>query len=483
MENNDNKKGGVTRRDFVKSAALSAAAFTIVPRHVLGGPGYIPPSDKLNIAGVGVGGRGQSVLKGAYANGANNIVALCDVDDERAAKTYAEYPNAKRFKDYRKMIEIAKEYDGVMICTPDHTHAMIAMAFMQMGKHVYVEKPLTHNLYEARMLTQAARKYNVATQMGNQGNSGDDARRMAEWIAAGLIGDVTNVHCWTNRPIWPQGRATPTDTPPVPAGLDWDLWQGPAKPKAYQPIYVPFGWRGWWEYGTGSLGDMACHIVEPVFFALKLGYPLSVEASVVTIFGTDWKQQMNADSCPSASIIHFEYGPRGNMPGLKLHWYDGGMMPQRPEELKDDEPMGDWSGGVIFEGTKGKIMCDCYGLRPRLLPLSKMEGFKEPAPTLARIPGSMNGHQTSWVAACKAGGYEAANKLASSNFEHAGRLTEMVLMGNLALRSMYLKDGDSDKIGGKRKLLWDGEKMQITNFAPANQFIKREYRDGWSLGV
>ncbi len=487
---NQNKKTGLTRRDFVKGAALTAAAFTIVPRHVLGGPGFIPPSDQLNIAGIGVGGRGQSILRDAYNKGASNIVALCDVDEVRAQGTFNEYPKAKRYKDFRVMLnEMNKDIDAVMIATPDHTHAVIAMAAMQMGKHVYLEKPLTQTVWEARMLTQAAHKYNLATQMGNQGNSSNDIRRIAEWIGAGLIGEVTSVQTWTNRPVWPQGKPTPSDKPPVPTTLDWDLWQGPAKLRDYSPQYLPFKWRGWWEYGTGALGDMACHIIDPVFVALKLGYPLSVEASVVNVYVDDFKAGDFPDSCPPASAIHFEFGAREGMPPVKLHWFDGGIMPERPIELRDDEEMGDPNGGVIFEGTKGKIMCGCYAANPRLLPTSKMEGFNEPAKTIARVVGN---HQTSWVAACKAGSLAEANKLASSNFDYAGKLTETILMGNLALRSLSAKEliagkdpnlANSYRKIGRKKLIWDGPNMKITNLEQANQFVKREYRDGWSLGV
>ncbi|GAB4112951.1 MAG: Gfo/Idh/MocA family oxidoreductase [Thermoflexibacter sp.] len=480
MVNKDKKnEKGMSRRQFVTGLGASVALFSIVPRHVLG-KGYIPPSDKLNVAGVGVGGRGRPVLQGIYNGGTENIVALCDVDDARAEATYKDYPNAKRYKDFRKMLEAEKNnIDAVMVATPDHTHAVIAMAAMQLGKHVYVEKPLTHNIYEARMLTEMARKNKIVTQMGNQGSSGEGVRQMTEWIQAGVIGDVTNVHAWTNRPIWPQGLPTPTEKVPVPKTLDWELWLGPANFRDYNPIYVPFGWRGWWDFGTGALGDMACHIIDPVFRALKLGYPISVEASVTGVWTNGFKPANVTDSCPSSSNIHLEFPAREGMPAVKLHWYDGGIKPPRPEELKDDEPMGDWNGGVIFEGKRGKIMCGCYGANPTLLPTSEMAYFNaEKLKSLPRIEGNDRGHQTSWVAACKGGAP------ASSNFDYAGPLTETVLMGNLTLRSLALTwDKDGKKISGDKKLLWDGQNMRITNFEPANQFVKREYRNGWSLGV
>jgi predicted dehydrogenase len=480
-----NSPQSFSRRDFIKGAGASLALFTIVPRHVLGGVGYIPPSDRLNIAGVGVGGRGYDILKGAYNNGTENIVALCDVDDARAANTYKEYPNAKRYRDFRKMLEAQKDIDAVMIGTPDHTHAVIAMAAMQMGKHVYVEKPLTHNIREARMLTEAARRYKVATQMGNQGNSSEDIRKIAEWIQGGVIGEVRTVQAWTNRPIWPQGKPVPKGGEKIPATLDWDLWLGPAAMRPYSPEYLPFKWRGWWDFGTGALGDMACHIIDPVFMALKLGYPTSVEASVSSVFIDDFKMGEFPESCPPSSIIHLEFPAREGMPPVSLHWYDGGLMPQRPTELKDNEQMGDWGGGVIFEGTRGKIMCGTYARNPTLLPTSAMNYFKQPEPTIPRVQGN---HQTSWVAACKAGSIEAANKLASSNFDYAGPLTETVLMGNLALRSLNVKemvkgaDGRETAVyTGKKKLLWDGVNMRITNYEPANQFVGREYRSGWEI--
>lgn len=464
----------------------------IVPRAVLGGSGYVAPSDKLNIAAIGAGGKGNSNIRMAarWEKGSlktmENIVALCDVDQERAAETFKQFPDAKRYKDFRVMLEEMKDdIDAVMISTPDHTHAVAAMACMQSGKHVYVEKPLTHNIYEARMLTETAKRLSLVTQMGNQGNSSNDIRRICEWIWAGEIGDVRQVHAWTNRPVWPQGLPAPTETMQVPAHLDWDLWQGPAPERGYHQAFLPFKWRGWWDYGTGALGDMACHIIDPVFKALKLGYPTSVEASKGVVFVADFQRAETPESCPPSSLIHFEFPSRGAMPAVKLHWYDGGMMPQRPAELKDDEQMGDWSGGVIFVGDKGKIMCGCYAANPKLLPTSKMEGFNEPEQVLKRVEGN---HQTSWVAACKAGD----NSLASSSFDYAGPLTETILMGNLAIRSLDIKElvpgkdpnrPNSYIFTGNKKLLWDGENMKITNYEPANQFVKRQYRNGWSLGV
>ena len=480
----DKKK--LSRRKFIKSTSTVAAGFTIIPRHVLGGAGFIAPSDKLNIAGVGAGGRGQSILKGAFKGGMVNIVALCDVDDKRAATTYKKYEKAARYKDFRQMLEKQKDIDAVMVATPDHTHAVIAMAAMQLGKHVYVEKPLAHNIYEVRMMTEAARKNKVVTQMGNHGASGDGVRKIIEWIEAGVIGDVTRVLCWTNRPIWPQGIQTPKGKHEIPDGLDWDLWQGPAKERDYNPAYLPFKWRGWWEYGTGALGDMGCHVIDPPFRALKLGYPTSVEASVGQVYSGDFQLADIPDSCPPSSKVHLEFPARGDMPPVEMIWFDGGIMPKRPEELLPDEPMGNSDGGVIFEGSKGKIMCGVYGVNPTLLPTSLHKDFKEPEETIPRIKNGAAGHQQNWVEACIHG------TSTTSGFEYAGPFTEAVLMGNLGIRSYNMKklkvgktpqSWDPWKFPGRLKLEWDGPNMKVINFDDANQFVKREYRDGWSLGV
>lgn len=464
----------------------------IVPRYVLGGPGHIPPSDRLNIAGIGAGGKGYSDIRDAAGFNENtgemreNVVALCDVDDERAARSVKNYPKAKYFRDFRKMLDsLGSDIDAVTISTPDHTHAVMAMAAMQMGKHVYVQKPLTHNVYEARMLTEAAKKYGVVSQMGNQGSSSDDIRRICEWVDAGVIGDITEVHCWTNRPVWAQGMVRPEDTPAVPSTLDWDLWLGPAPKRPFHPTYVPFGWRGWWDFGTGALGDMACHIMDPAVKALKLGYPSSVEAYAST-FTENWQPRLYQESPPNSTKIKFEFPARGEMPPVTLTWQDGGLRPWRPDELEDDEMIGDDGGGVLFIGSKGKMMCGVYAANPTLLPTKMMAYFKEPEPTLPRVPGSTGGHQADWVRACKG---EAGPK-PSSDFDYAGKLTEIVLMGNLAVRSYFIQESYKDaggntrtRFSGRKKLLWDGENMKITNYDDANQFVKRDYRDGWSLGV
>lgn len=469
-----NKK---TRRDFLRTSSVAAAGFFIVPRHVLG-KGFVAPSDKLNIAGIGAGGKGAGDLA-EFAKSANvNIVAFCDVDEAQAAGSVKRFPNARFYYDYREMLEKEKNnIDAVSVSTPDHTHAIATMAAMQLGKHVYVQKPLTHDIYEARMLTQAAKRYKVVTQMGNQGGSGDGVRLLKEWYNAGLIGEVKKVQAWTNRPVWPQGMAKPTGNFTVPDKFKWDLWLGTAKYEEFNPAYHPFNWRGWWAYGTGALGDMACHVMDPIYRILPILYPNEVECSVPNQFTAAWTEAGYIDSCPPASIIHLNYPRKDKKGNIKVTWMDGGLLPQRPEELLPDEPMGNWDGGVIFEGTKGKMMCSCYGADPVLLPTKRMKEVNLPKQTLKRVP---EGHYLQWVNACIAG-YGKAEL--SSPFEYAGPFTESILMGNLAIRSWMMKNpnlkGWEDKYLGRKKLLWDAANMKITNFDEANQFVKREYRAGW----
>jgi len=341
------------------------------------------------------------------------------------------------------------------VATPDHTHAVVAAMAMKMGKHVYVQKPLTHNVFEARRLTEIAREMKVATQMGNQGHSGEGIRLICEWIWDGAIGPVREVHSWTNRPIWPQGIDRPAEQPPVPPSLDWDLWLGPAPTRPYHPTYHPFSWRAWWDFGTGALGDMACHILDPAFWALKLGYPVSVEASATKV---------NDETAPLASIVRYQFPEREGMPAVKVTWYDGGLMPPRPEELEPGRMLGDGDGGLVFVGDKGKIMCGCYGRSPRLIPESAMKEYKLPQKTLPRVEGDLGGHEMDWVRACK-----DPSKPASSNFDYSGPLTEMVVMGNLAIRNQGVK------------LEWDGLAMKVTNHEAANYFVQRQYREGWTL--
>ncbi len=447
-----------SRRKFLKTAAATAAGITIVPNTVLGKAwGHTAPSDRLNIAGIGVGGVGRRNLANMNTE---NIVALCDVDWKYAAKTFNDYPKAKRFKDWRVMFdEMGNSIDAVMVATPDHTHAGVAAHAIMLGKHTYVQKPLTHCVYESRLLTRLAKKYRVATQMGNQGNSFDWCRQVTEWVQAGVIGEVYEAHCWTDRPIWPQGLSEPKGGVPVPSTLDWNLFIGPAEKRPYDPAYHPWNWRGFWDFGTGALGDMACHIMDPLFWALDLKYPTSVSASSTLV---------NLYSPPQAEKITYKFPERPakgkvRMPKVTVHWYDGGLLPDRPEELEDGEMMGDENGGIILVGTKGKIMTGCYGMNPTLLPTSKMRDFKQPEPTIPRVKGGngniwdTNAHEQDWIRACKE---SPENRIEpSSNFQFSGPFSETVLMGVLAVRLAGLN----------KELQWDGENMRFTNISSTDK--------------
>ncbi|MGJ7032860.1 Gfo/Idh/MocA family protein [Niabella hirudinis] len=475
-------KNQYSRRKFIRNSALAGSAFFIVPRHVLG-RGHVAPSDKLNIAGIGAGGKGESDLANFAKSPNVNIVALCDVDDRLGTvNSRKRFPKANFYKDFREMLQKeAKNIDACSISTPDHTHAVATLAAMQLGKHVYTQKPLTHDIYEARILAQAAKKYRVVTQMGNQGGSGDGVRRMKEIYDAGLIGDIVEAQAWTNRPIWPQGVAKPSGNHPVPSELNWDLWLGTAPKEDYNPAYVPFNWRGFWAYGTGALGDMACHIMDPIYRILPIDYPTSAECSIANQWTGMNQEANNVDSCPVASIIHLEYPRKDKKATLKVSWYDGGLLPKRPDELEPEESFGNWDGGVLFIGTKGKLLADCYGANPRLLPLSKNESAKAVKQTIARVPGGTEGHYLQWVNACIAG---YGKGVTSSPFEYAGPFTESILMGNLAIRSALFMDPSvsgwgKSKFTGRKKLLWDAKNMKITNFDEANRFVKRTYREGW----
>ena len=473
-----------SRRKFIRNTALTAAGFFIVPRHVLG-RGFVAPSDRLIVAGIGAGGKGSSDIENFFKSGKADIGFLCDVDDRQAAETRKKFPKAKYYKDFREMLaKESKSFDAVSVSIPDHQHGVAAMAAMQLNKHVYVQKPLTHDIYEARKLTEAAHKYKVVTQMGNQGSSGNGVRQLQDWFNAGLIGDVHTIYCYTDRPIWPQGVPNPTNSSPIPAGLDFDLWLGTAPKREYFEGILPFNWRGWWDYGTGALGDMACHIMAPAFAVCNLGYPTSAECSVATKYIENWNKAYYPESGPIASHITLTFKGKNGKPDVQLHWMDGGIQPTRPEELGPNEEMGDGGNGVIFLGTKGKMMAGTYGVNPQLLPTSKTKETKVPQ-TVTRVKDGEDGHYAAWVEAAIAGyGSEKAKNL-SSHFDIAGPLTESVLMGNLAIRSYDIRKpkgkDDFDYPGRFIKLLWDGPNMKITNFDEANQFVKRNDRDGWSL--
>ncbi|MCX6563952.1 MAG: Gfo/Idh/MocA family oxidoreductase [Candidatus Aminicenantes bacterium] len=449
----------LTRRAFIGATATAAAGFMVVPRKVLGGPGYQAPSDTLNIGCVGVGGKGTSDI---WACSKENIVALCDCDDTQMAgflshknnkpEFQPKYDKANKYRDFRQMLDKEKSLDAITVSTPDHTHAVIAMTAMKMGKHAFVQKPLTHTIQEARLLAEEAKKRNLVTQMGNQGHSMEGARLICEWIWDGAIGDVREAHVWTNRPIWPQGIDAPKEIPSVPPTLDWDVWLGPAPWRPYHPAYLPFNWRGWWDYGTGAVGDMGAHLIDQIYWALKLGHASTVQAS---------SSKYTKDSFPVSETITYEFPQRGTMPPAKMTWYDGGLMPPRPAGLDDGRMMGDDSGGCLFVGAKGMIMCGCYGDNPRILPEKLMQDYKRPDKTIPRSPGIME----EWIAAIKTG------KKSTTDFSYSGMLTETMLLGNVALR---MKEA-------KAVLQWDAEKMQVTNLPEANRWIHKEYRQGWAL--
>ncbi len=487
MKNNEPRKPN-SRRSFLKKTALATTGFMIIPRHVLGGPGFIAPSDRLIIAGIGVGGKGESDLRMFSESGRAEIGFLCDVDDRRAAASRARFPKAKYYKDYREMLDKeGKNFDAVSVSTPDHNHAVQTMAAMEMGKHVYVQKPLTHDIYEARALTEAAKKHKVVTQMGNQGASGDGVRIMQEWFNAGLIGDVHTVYCWTNRPVWPQGIPWPEKEAPVPSELDWDLWLGTAPHKKYVNGLVPFNWRGWWDYGTGALGDMGCHLVEAPYVVLDLTQPKDVQCSVGSVYVDEFKRGYFPESAPPSSHVIMTFPGNKNTGGedLTMHWMDGGIRPKRPKELGPNEIFGDGGNGVLFIGTKGKMMCGTYGENPQLLPTSRTQEVSVPQ-QIERVPGGANGHYGQWVEGAIAG---YGKKKLSSPFEIAGPLTETLLIANLAIRGHDIRNASQNEQGNTVynypgrdiKLLWDAENMKVTNFDEANQFVKREYRKGWSL--
>ena len=478
----------LSRKNFIKNAAIATAGFYIVPRNVLGGKGYVPPSDKLYIAAVGCGGEGANDIHHyATAPKKNAVVShLCDVDDRMAAPRRKDFPQAKFYYDWREMYEKeSKNFDAVSVAIPDHNHAIVALNAMKMGKHIYLQKPLTHDIYEARILTEAAKKYKVVTQMGDQGASCEGMRTMREWFEAGLIGDIQSVYNWTNRPVWPQGIPWPTATAVVPKELKWDLWLGTAQQTDYFDNLVPFNWRGWWRFGTGALGDMACHIIGPAFKLLELGYPTEVTCSATTVYSGIFKEADYSESIPPSSVLRYKFKLK-NGNDLKLYWMDGGIVPDRPDELDGDVNLNealadvpeenDFEGGSLFIGTKGKVSCGWGGSHPRLLPLSLNKDVNIPK-KYPRVEGDMDGHWWQWVDACIAG---YGNMEVDSPFEgYAGPLTETVLMGNLLLRSFGLKDAKKNMPGRYITYKWDGANMRITNFEAANQFVKREYRKEW----
>ncbi len=471
-----NQTADFSRRQFMTTAASAVAAATILPRHVLGGPGFVAPSDKVNVAIIGVGGQGRSNLRSLFQENDCQVIAIADPCEEwdlssfyyggkagrgpikaEIEKTYgAKTPNYKCavYEDFRVMLEKEKAIDAVLIATPDHLHAYVSILAMKAGKHVYCEKPLTHNVWEARAVARVAKETGVATQMGNQGRSSEGHRQTAEWIWDGAIGAVREVHAWCGAGGFAKGTGRPEGTPDVPQGLNWDLWLGPREPRPYHPAYAPFSWRGWWAFGGGALPDMAIHNLDPAFNALKLDSPQTVEA---TAPGVD------EEVCSTGLLVTYRFGPRGNMGPLTVYWYDGGLRPPTPLGIDPDDPkqrLGEGDNGIIFIGEKGIITCAGWSGMPRLLPLELHREYKRPAKTLPRVEG----HHADWLQACKGG------RPASSNFEYGARLSEFVLLGNVALRT--------------RKLLkWDGPNMRATNAPEADQYLRGPYRAGWELPV
>ena len=427
-----------TRRELLKQSAAVAAGFWVVSRPAWSAPKS--PNEKLNVAVIGVTGQGGYSVSSVAEE---NMVALCDVDEKRAAEVIQRFPKARFFTDYRRMLDaMGKELEAVCVCTPDHTHAVATMAALKSGKHVYCEKPLTHSVWEARQVIETAAKTKLATQMGTQIHAEDNYRRVVELIRTGTVGDVREVHVWCNRE-W-SGGPRPKDTPPVPEGLHWDQWIGPAPLRPYHPNYAPAKWRGYWDFGGGAHADMACHYMDVVHWALELRRPLAVEASGPPV---------DAEHTPSRLTVVFEYPARRNQPPVKLTWSVGTNKPDEAVHAKLPEK---WDNGVLFVGTKGMLLTD-YS-RHVLLPEKDFADFKRPEPF---IPKSI-GHHREWIKACKEGG------LTTCNFDYSGALAETVLLGNVAYRS------------GKR-IEWDAKNMKIPNAPEAEKWLWRDYREGWAL--
>lgn len=432
----------ISRRELLKGAAAGSFTFLFLrdSRMVFG----YPANDKLNIAIIGCGGRGRANLDAVKSE---NIVALCDTNDNATAAALKDFPNAKTFADFRRMLDkMDNQIDAVVVSTPDHTHAVASVMAMKMRKHCYCEKPLTHSIYEARVMRDTARRYKVATQMGNQGTASSGLREAVEVIRSGAIGQVYEVAVWSNRPVWPQGIERPKETPPVPPHLHWDLWLGPAPARPYHPCYEPFNWRGWIDFGTGALGDMGCHTLNMPFMALDLRNPISVEAEV---FG------MTKETYPKQSIVTYYFPERNGLRSLRLKWYDGGLKP--PSEILYGRELP--GSGVVLLGEKGRLFAgDDYCSHYELLPAENFADYKKPEPTLPRSPG----HHAEWIRACKGG------EPAMSNFDYASALTETILLGNLAI------------LTGK-PIYWDAENMKAINCPEADYYINRPYRKGWTL--
>lgn len=435
------------RRAFLRAAASMAAGIQIVPRYVLG-QGLTPPSEKLHIAGIGVGGQGGGVIAEMKQE---NIVALCDVDPNRAAGTFRTFPKAVQLEDYRRLFDQVRDLDAVVIATPDHMHAPITMAALRAGKHVYVEKPMAHTIEEARVMTRLARETGLVTQMGNNGHAGEGLRLTREWIQAGAVGTVHEVHGWSDRPgrWWKQPAERPVDSPLIPPQLNWDLWLGSAPARAYHSAYHPFAWRGWFDFGTGALGDMAVHNLDPAFYALDLGAPSAAEAE---------HAGLGKETYPAWQIIRFEFAANGSRPAVRMTWHDGGKLPNKPEHIGDEADLQD--NGILFVGEKGTILCGGWSSPPSLFPASRRQEFQAPPKT---IPRSI-GHRAEWIKACK----EKRPQDAKAGFAYSGPFTEALLVGNLAVRL------------GKR-IEWDAVQMKAAHVPEAEELIRKRYRQGFGI--
>ncbi len=477
-----------SRRTFVKKGAI-ASSFFLVPRHVLGGKGYTAPSDQLNLAAIGAGGKGRSDIRNASVEGRERIAALCDVDFSGSAASSVEaFPQAKIYQDYRLMLDNEKDIDAVTISTPDHIHAPAAVFAMERGKHVYVQKPMTHNIREARLLTEMARENRIVSQMGNQGGSNPLLGMVQKWVDSGIIGKISKVQIWTNRPVWPQGFAMPDpDESQKPKDLQWDLWLGPAPMIPYTPNLHPFNWRGWWDYGTGALGDVGCHLIDIPFRTLGLKYPTDAECSVGSVYTQMWNADYHPEGCPPSSFItlHFAATDKSKSP-IEMTWSDGGIRPSHPEIIPADHDIGgsQSNNGVLIIGDKGIISTNINDSSPLMPKLYLNDGTIEIGPQVEDQDEPEYGHQRKWVDACKAGFNSPEHLALTSSFDYAGPMTETVLMGNLAIRSYMLRRENSMgkmEFYARKKLLWDGENIRITNLEEANQFVTRTYRKGWEV--
>jgi len=514
MKNRPRSAGSVSRREFLGQTAAAAIGFSIVPRRVLGGAGFVPPSDKVNIGFIGVGAQGFRVMLhflhepdvqgvavcDANKSGANypqwdthefcksvrkllgvdsgwdwlspdqpiqlshTLAATCGVAGREPAQKVVEgyyatqqrsgqYHGCAAYTDFRELLEKHKDLDAVVVCTTDNLHAAASIAAMKKKKHVFCQKPLTHTLYEARRMAEVARETGVATQIAVGNQASEATRQLCEWIWDGAIGPVREVRNWSSRPFWPQGLERPKETEPVPEGLDWDLWLGPAPERPYNHAYLPFVWRGWYDFGCGSLGDMGSYSFDTIFRVLKLEAPASVEASSTDRYD---------ETYPQATIVRYNFAERGDMPPVKFTWYDGGLKPERPEELEEGRPLkgpGEEDEGLLFIGDRGKILCSFNGGHPALIPQSRMDAYKQPPKTLPRSPGN----EREWLDACKGG-----KDRPGGNFVFSGMVTETLLLGNVATR-----------VG--EKLTWDPAKLKITNSDAAQKYVSPERRKGWEL--